>query len=169
MGKMQLKRELSTMDREQLTQIILDLYSARKDARLYFDFFIDPDVKKLKDTHMDKLSKELKRMKHGFSGARITVVRRLIKEFASFDPGAEHVRDFMLSVLATIIMHEQFVDYTETFDNGVSRLVQEIVDFADKHALFDSTFRKLHEMYHDTKLGRKSYRQWILSEFALSK
>ena len=90
MSKAALKKEFAGMTREQIIQIVLDAYAARKEVREYFDFFIDPDVDKLMEKTIARIDKELMRGKHGRSTSRITLVRRAIKDFASFDPGAEY-------------------------------------------------------------------------------
>ena len=46
MSKTSLKKELSGYTKEQLIEVVLDLYAARKDVKDYFDFFLDPNSKK---------------------------------------------------------------------------------------------------------------------------
>ena len=41
MSKIKLKKELQNMSREQLLDIILKVYDALKEAREYFEFFLD--------------------------------------------------------------------------------------------------------------------------------
>ena len=43
MSKIQLKKELQTMEAPQLREMILEAYSARKEIKEYFEFFLNPD------------------------------------------------------------------------------------------------------------------------------
>lgn len=45
MSKAALRKELVKMSQEQLVTLILDLYSARPQAKEYFEFFLSPDEK----------------------------------------------------------------------------------------------------------------------------
>ena len=165
MSKLKLKKELESMDRMQLMQVILDAYSARKETRDYFEFFLNPDIEKLKEKTIAKIDKELRRGKYGRSTSRITVVRRAIKDFASFDPGDEYVRDIMLETLRRILDIEKYVYFKDTFEKGTHKLVDDIIAYADSHALMDSTLRKLHDFSIDPGLGSASFRNRLLSRF----
>ncbi len=44
MSKATLKKELKNFDADQLREILLDLYSARKESKEYPDFFVDHDI-----------------------------------------------------------------------------------------------------------------------------
>ena len=49
MSKIQLKKELQTMEAPQLREMILEAYSARKEIKEYFEFFLNPDIEHLLD------------------------------------------------------------------------------------------------------------------------
>ena len=63
MSKNTLKKELDLMDRGQLVDIILDLYSNRPEAKEYFEFFLNPDIEKLREKVITKAQKEIMRTK----------------------------------------------------------------------------------------------------------
>lgn len=65
MSKAQFKKELAGLEKEQLVEMMVDLYSRRKDFKEYFEFFLNPDVKKLTAKYHDLISKELARVKRG--------------------------------------------------------------------------------------------------------
>ncbi|MDE6271145.1 MAG: hypothetical protein K2M12_09880 [Muribaculaceae bacterium] len=165
MSKLQLKKELASLTREQLIQVVLDAYSARKETKEYFEFFLNPDVDALHEKYMRVVGKELLRNKHYHSKARATVVRRAIRDFASFDPGPEFVLAFMLDVLKAAIARSSFVYYTEAFNNGVARLIDDIIAFADKNAMIDRALSSLRALAADEKLGHANYRNFYLARF----
>ena len=47
MSKLLLKKEIKDLTRNQLEQMILDAYDAKKEIKEYFDFYVNPDVEKL--------------------------------------------------------------------------------------------------------------------------
>lgn len=87
MSKTLLKKEIHSMTKAQLEELILDAYDFRKEIKQYFDYFLNPNVEKLYDTYSAAVCKELSRGKRGNSKARITVLRRLLREFAAYRPG----------------------------------------------------------------------------------
>ncbi len=165
MSKAALKKEFAEMTREQIIQIVLDAYAARKEVREYFDFFIDPDMDKLMEKTIARIDKELMRGKHGRSTSRITLVRRAIKDFASFDPGAEYVMRVMLETLRHILEREKYIYFKESFEKGTHKLVSDIIAYADAHAMVQNTMSSLHDMARDMQLGTASFRNRLLGRF----
>lgn len=165
MSKAQLKKELETMSREQIIQVVLDAYNARKETRDYFEFFLNPDVDKLYGKALAVIDKELIRGKRGYSTSRITVVRRAIKEFAAYDPGAEYVLRLMLDTLHHIMVREKYVYFKDTFEKGSKRLVDDIMAYADAHAMVDTAVSRLRELSRDMSLGTASFRVRLLGRF----
>lgn len=47
MSKALLKKELAHLDRDQLVEVILNAYSSSKEAKDYFEFFLNPDAEAL--------------------------------------------------------------------------------------------------------------------------
>ena len=70
MGKLQLKKELALMSHEEIVQIVMDAYAARREVKEYFDFFLNPDIDKLRDKTLARIDREITRGKHGRSTAR---------------------------------------------------------------------------------------------------
>lgn len=137
MSKTQLKKELKAMDADQMRELILDLYAARPEAKAYFDFFLDPDVDKLTDRAKAAVNKELGRIKRGMLSARFSVIRKALKDYESFGPGADHVLRLMLDTLARAVAAERLYYAKPAFVNGTARLALDTLKYGDKHLLFD--------------------------------
>lgn len=89
------------MEAPQLREMILEAYSARKEIKEYFEFFLNPDIEHLLDKYQTIILKELRRTKRGsYSKARISFIRKQIKEFSSFQPGYEALLDIRFFTLA---------------------------------------------------------------------
>ena len=150
MSKVQLKKELSTLDREQLVQLILDLYSARKEAKAYFDFFVDPDITKLTEKFRTEIDKEMMRGRYRKSTARISKVRTFIRDYSSYGIGAEAVIELMIYALKVGLHVERIKYVSKTFISGITRLASDILKEGDKNAIFDSTLKLLEEALSGT-------------------
>ena len=77
MSKIALRRELALMSEDQLRQIIMDAYSARKEIKEYFDYFLNPDPVAKGQEYMRKMAREMARRR----GPRATVLKKLLKDF----------------------------------------------------------------------------------------
>lgn len=124
------------MDHEQLEQIILDAYDARAEIKEYFEFFLNPDVGKLLEKHKARLVKELNRTRWGRSKARVTIIKRAVKDFMGFAPGAEAEFDMLFQTLDLLGTAERYVDFTPQLMRYVEFLARQIVAHADDRGVF---------------------------------
>lgn len=145
MSKTILKKELKQLDKEQLEQLILDLYSARKEAKAYLDFFAEPDIDKLTEKYMLVIEKEMTRGKYSKSTARISRVRTHIRDYASYGIPVESVLEMMVNTLKLGLKVEQQKYTSKAFVSGINRLASDILSYGDKHLMFDTAFRLLSE------------------------
>lgn len=145
MSKTTLKKELSKLDKEQLIQIVLDVYSARKEAKAYFEFFLNPDLTSLFDKYKEEVNKEMNRGKYTKSTARISRVRTLIKDFASYSVPPESVIELMIYTLKVGLLIDQRKYVSEPFVKGLHKLAFDIRAMGDANELFTSTMALLEE------------------------
>lgn len=146
MSKTQFKKEISALDREQLIQLLLDLYSARKEAKEYFEFFVNPDTDALFEKFRNAVSKELARGKFNRCTARISRVRAIIKEFASYGVPAEQVVSLMVYAIGITLVTERRRDIPLTLFKGISKLCADVLVYGDKNLVFDTAFKELSGM-----------------------
>ena len=57
MSKAKVKKALGELDRAELIEVIMEMYSARTEARDYLEFWIDPDMDRQLDDLKVKLNK----------------------------------------------------------------------------------------------------------------
>ena len=58
MSKTTLKKFLSELNREQLAEVIIQVYESRKEAREFLDYFANPDEKAALDKYRAVIMKE---------------------------------------------------------------------------------------------------------------
>lgn len=159
MSKSSLKKELDKLDREQLVELILDSYSASKETKAYFDFFLNPDADALLEKKTDIIAKEIGRTKHGRCKARISAIRGTIKEFRSFGVGTDYVLDLMIRTLAMLVGQERWYYYTEALTNGIYKLATEYIELANDVGMISEATERIKSVTDNPNLGRERIRQ----------
>lgn len=125
------------LSKEQLIDLTLDAYAARREVKEYFDFFIKPDAKKLQEKYLDAAYKEINRTKHRRMRCRVSVLTKGMKDFASFDPGIEWVTGTRISIFLQLIQACGTYYYTETIARYAVKLLTDIIVQTDRAALLD--------------------------------
>lgn len=139
MSKAKLRKEIAQFTSEQLREMLLDLYDARREAKEYLEFFLDPDVDKLTEKYTKVIDKEFNRTKRRLISPRWTVVRNAIKVYASFKPGSEAVANLMLHTLSLACHNLRYHNVAPTMLNGARRLVTDTLKFGDTHYMASLT------------------------------
>lgn len=156
------------MTKEQIIEVVIDMYSLRKDAKEYFEYFLDPDVKRLYAKYEEKIFKELKRTKrHGYrytSAARITTIKRTIKEFNSFGSGNEWTVKLMFTVVEAALILSNSMIYTEAYCESLASFLQDTMLEADAAGCFTQYANRILMLtkLDDTGLGSTTLRYFYL-------
>lgn len=137
MSKSQLKKELAGFTADQLREIILDLYSAKKEAKDYLEFFLNPDVKKLSDNVRLSIYKELNRTKKRMLSPRWSKIRAMIKDFMSFKPGSEDVITLMSYTFGLAILDYSNYYVNDTYVNGLIKHYRAMLEYGDRNCVLD--------------------------------
>lgn len=149
MSKTALRKELELMSAEQLRRVILDAYDARKETREYFEFFLNPDVTRLMDKQRALIAKELSRVKWGRSRARVTVIKKALRDFTSLNPGPEAVLDMIFGAIEEIGLADRFVTLTPSLERLTTALAAEYIACADRFLMADTAGSRLAEFIGD--------------------
>lgn len=104
MSKTSLKKFLSELNREQLAEVILQIYESRKEAREFLDYFANPDEKAALDKYRAVIMKEFQPAK-GRPKRRVSVCRRAIKDFSTLQPSATSAGDLLLTYVEQLMIH----------------------------------------------------------------
>jgi len=161
MSKKQLEKELEKFSAPQLREIILNAYSANDVFKKYFEFFIKPDADKLLEKYKQLVHKEFNRTKWGSSKARITFLRRYVKDFSGFDPGAEYVVSLMTYILIEGLVSETFLNYSNTLRNGILGIALDMVKYGDMYQCADRVMSNIRNLLYEQQLGTQHTRNDI--------
>lgn len=161
MSKSSVKKELSLLNREQLIEVVLTAYQSNKAVKDYFDFFAEPDVDKLYDRYIRDITKEIIRGKRNRSTARISRIRKSIKDFESLNPGAEPVIKLRLQVIEMLITQESIREYSDTLINGTLKLLNDTIEYAEKNELVSTAMSRIVTMTAECHDSSRHFRDFL--------
>lgn len=123
------------MSAEQISEMVLDLYGARSEAREYLDFFVSPDIEKKLDKSRSLIKKEMSRNSKGRNKSRSTRIRRFIKDISSLNPGTEPVAEIMTFAVEAFceVGSDQIIK--TSVQNGYARLLHDTIIYINDAGL----------------------------------
>lgn len=123
------------MSAEQISEMVLDLYAARSEAREYLDFFVSPDIEKKLEKSRSSIKKEMSRNSKGRNKSRSTRIRRFIKDISSLNPGAEPVAEIMTFAVEAFceVGSDQIIK--TSVQNGYARLLHDTIIYINDAGL----------------------------------
>lgn len=123
------------MSAEQISEMVLDLYAARSEAREYLDFFVSPDIEKKLEKSRLSIKKEMLRNSKGRNKSRSTRIRRFIKDISSLNPGTEPVAEIMTFAVEAFceVGSDQIIK--TSVQNGYARLLHDTIIYINDAGL----------------------------------
>lgn len=95
MSKAKLKKYINSLDKPQIIEVIMELYDARKEAKEYLEFYMNPDENnKLED--FKKIIQNEFYPSRGEPKTRFSVCRKAVTDFMKLKPSPDKVADLML-------------------------------------------------------------------------
>ncbi|MBD5357241.1 MAG: hypothetical protein HDR88_09605 [Bacteroides sp.] len=120
MSKSQLKKYLKELNKDQLEEFILDIYSDFKPAKEYIDFFLNPDVTKLVNKTQSQLySKFYRPNGEPVTNLKFSKVNAIMKDFTNKICDPYIVADMMVYLLTLICDYGRNYSYSESFVRSV--------------------------------------------------
>lgn len=148
MSKAKLKKYLQSLSQEQLVQVVLDLYSARKEAKEYLEFFMDPN----EEDALERYKKTLKNnyfTTQGRPRAKLNVKlgNDIVADFVRLDVAPEKVADLMIfhvEVMMSRIVVRRII--RETAWNSAVTMFRKAVDYINAHNLIKDFERRINRI-----------------------
>lgn len=134
MSKTQLRKTLASMTHEQVVEAVLEAYSANKDVKEYFEFFLNPDVEALTEKVMTALEKEIKRSRRGSAITRITQIKKRVKDYIAHGVGSNDVINLYIWILKVASALEFYNWYPERLVASYIGLLKDLLTYADRHS-----------------------------------
>ncbi|MDE7508612.1 MAG: hypothetical protein K2M62_00660 [Muribaculaceae bacterium] len=136
MSKAKLKKALAALDKEEIITMVTELYDARKEAKEYLEYWIDPDAGK----ELERVEKLIDRQ--FFTPQRVSrrtlslpTINKLIKDFMSICFEPERVADLL------IYTTERMADWLEVryrrvaYRTSLRKYLNEATLYVESHEL----------------------------------
>lgn len=136
MSKTAVRKVLAAMERSQLQELLLQLYDARREAKEFLDFYADPNPAALAESYRLQIEKELAKRGRRRAKPSITAVRKLVKYYASLEPGAQEVLDLMIFTQKKIANLMLTVWLSESQIKSLGNYLQDVLKYADINGLW---------------------------------
>lgn len=136
MSKTALRKELAHLDAQQLRELVIELYEARKEAKEYLEFYVNPDVDTLLARFKAVIEKETSHAMRRRTKPRMSRLRKTVKDFSSFNPGPDYVSDLMCHTLEQLCAVGHMPSVKEPVQLSIARFLGETLTYIDRNGLF---------------------------------
>lgn len=151
MSKAQLKKFLKELDRDQLEEFVLDMYTDIKPVKAYLDFFLNPDVDKLVDkTQLSLFTKIFRPNGDPVLNLKFTKINDIMKEFTMKVRDAHIVADMMVYLLTLLCEYGSQYCHTESFVKSVVANFSRLSKWLIKNGLEKEYYDKMNSLIRQT-------------------
>lgn len=128
MSKAQLKKLLKSFTKEEIIDVIIELYDARKEAKEYLDFFVNPNDDVKLEEYKQIIYNEFF-PKRGEPKFRFSICRKAISDFKKLKPHPSCIAELMvfyveLGVNFSAEYGDMWEDYYITIENNFGKALE---------------------------------------------
>lgn len=162
MSKTSLKKQLKSLTKEQLVEVMLELYDARKEAREYMEYYVNPDENKMFEKYSAIIQKEFFPQK-GRAKGRTSVCKKAIKDFKSLHPSPRLIAEIGFSLPETIMRYAKTSRFhlRESQENTLLTSFKESLEYMYTNDLLDYFTRRIDELIKKSDTSRCPFREEI--------
>jgi len=149
MGLTDIKKELKNLDKDQLINLIADLYKNNKSVKEYFDFYVNSDSGELFEKYREKIF-------NAFFPKRGTTYKlkdgkQAITDFKKNGGSADLVADLMLFYVEMgVEFTNNYGDINESFYKSVARMYLDALILIKKENLLDKFYQRSFKAVHES-------------------
>lgn len=150
MGLREVKSELNKLDKKELIKHISELYKKYKPIKEYFDFYVNPDEKKLLEQYKEKVTEGFF-PKRGYQ-FKLSISRKAINDFKKLGTSVESVADLLLHFVESgVELTNQYGDIDENFYMSLENTYSNALDLIDRNGLLDKFEDRANKIVVDTE------------------
>lgn len=155
MSKRDLKKYLHELDKEQLEEQVVDLYTRFKEVKVFYDFVFNPKEDKLLEECKLKISKEYFPVSSRKAKARRSVAQKYIKHFKQLGVDAVVVADVMLYNIEIAQTYSNGKEIKqEAFYKSMLKSFEEAIEFIQSHYIVQQFDDRLAAIVDEAKTQR---------------
>lgn len=150
MGLREIKSEMNKLNKEELIKHISELYKKYKPVKEYFDFYLNPDEKKLLEQYKEKV-KEGFFPKRGYQ-LKLSISRKAINDFKKLGTSAENLADLLLYFVENgVELTNQYGDIDENFYTSLENTYSNALDLIAKNGLLEKFQNRANRIITETE------------------
>ena len=147
MSKNKLKKELSGMTREQIADLMIQVYETSKEAKAWLDFYLNPDIEALSE----KYRKQIHLKCYGRSGKprrpKMRDCHNLIKTFSSIVQDPTPVSDLMLYFMEEITRVATLKGrYSESYQRILSGQFRKTLEYMNSSGILEYSMPRIRKI-----------------------
>lgn len=156
MSKRDLKKYLADINKGQLEEQILDLYSRFKEVKQFYDFAFNPKEGKLVEECKFKINREYFPAKGRRAKTRRSIAQKCIKKFKQLGVDSPIIIEIMLFNLETAQRYSSRRKVYDTFYRSMIKSFEELINFVIENNLQSAYQSQIN------KIAEEAWRQdWI--------
>lgn len=144
MSKSQVKKLLTGMSKEEVINVVMELYDARKEAREYLDYFANPNEKDELEKFKNIVIKEFGDDGIHFPPCRFSVCRSALSDFKKLSPSADTLAEAMVFYIERIYEFSFGAGdlWEQYYDSAISNF-RSTLKFLVKNGLLESMMLRI--------------------------
>lgn len=133
------------MEKDEIIKMVLEMYSARKEAKEYLDFYAEPDeVSKLEEYKHIIQEEFYPSKRRSEPKTRFSVCRKAISDFKKLHPSSDMLAELMVFYIETTCRFTyEYGDMCEQYYDSVEGNFKRTLDFLVIHGLWDKYDRRI--------------------------
>jgi len=164
MGLIDLKKELKKLDKDELVDLVVELYKKNKSVKEFFDFYVNPNEKGLFEKYRDKVF-EAFYPKRGF-GLKLKDGKQAISDFKKFGTSLDLLADLMLFYVETgVDFTNDFGDIDENFYSSLEKMYVQALILMRKENLLDNFSDRAKKVMENTNDIGWGFGDYILAVY----
>jgi hypothetical protein len=149
MGLTDIKNELKKLDKDNLIDLIADLYKKNKSVKEFFDFYVNPNERELFEKYRDKVF-EAFYPKRG-NNYKLKDGKQAISDFKKMGTSADLLADLMLFYVETgVKFTNDYGDINEPFYKSLATTFFDSLTLMDKENLLEKFEDRVDKVVDDT-------------------
>jgi hypothetical protein len=111
MSRLKLKKYISQLPKEDLVELVLQAYDARKETKEFFEFYLNPDEKPRIEKIKLTISTEFYPVRARRAKMRYSRIHRLIKNFEKLGAGEQSIIElnlYYIDIAADYALHHRY-------------------------------------------------------------
>ena len=131
MSKSTIKKLLQSMRKEDIIEMVLELYSARKEAKDYLEYYAVPDERGKMEEYKAIIQEEFYPKKRKEPQTRFSVCRKAVADFKKLKPSADALAELMVSYMEwatkfTYDYGDMWEQYYDSVENNFDKTIKHI-------------------------------------------